>query len=107
MNNAHRAVLLLMLSIVAGCKVGPNFHSPSVQVSDRWHGPTTAPTTQGSTATTQPIALATWWSTLGDRLLDSLIDRAIQENLELRQAQMRIRQARAARGVTASGFWPT
>jgi NodT family efflux transporter outer membrane factor (OMF) lipoprotein len=36
-----------------------------------------------------------------------LVTRAIAANLDLRQAQARVRQARAARGVVAAGLWPS
>jgi NodT family efflux transporter outer membrane factor (OMF) lipoprotein len=35
------------------------------------------------------------------------VEKAIVANLDLRQAQARVRQARAARGVAAAGLWPT
>ena len=42
-----------------------------------------------------------------DPLLDSLVERAVKSNLDLRLAEARIREARASRVVTASGAWPT
>lgn len=106
MSNARGVFILLILTIVAGCKVGPDYRAPKVELSDRWVGPTTAPTTQGSKATTRPVEITQWWSTFNDPVLDSLIERAIEENLDLKQATARIRQARAARGVVSSGLWP-
>jgi NodT family efflux transporter outer membrane factor (OMF) lipoprotein len=60
--------------------------------------------------TTQPVAaadLVNWWHTFNDPELDSLVARAVQSNLDLRQAESRVRQARATRGVVVAGFWPT
>jgi NodT family efflux transporter outer membrane factor (OMF) lipoprotein len=40
-------------------------------------------------------------------MLNSLVDRAVRSNLDLRVAEARIREARASRAVVASGAWPT
>jgi NodT family efflux transporter outer membrane factor (OMF) lipoprotein len=39
-------------------------------------------------------------------MLTSLVERAIASNLDLRQAEARIRQARATRGIAVSGLFP-
>ena len=43
----------------------------------------------------------------GDPLLDSLIERAVKSNLDLRAAMLRIDEARAQRAISASAYWPT
>ena len=48
-----------------------------------------------------------WWTTFNDAMLTSLVERAMSSNLDVQQAQARIRQARAARGVAFAGLWPT
>lgn len=91
-------MLLSCLLAMTGCTVGPNYQKPKPKMPERWVGPTAA------TGTAQDIAQ--WWTTFGDSTMVSLVDRAIQSNLDLRQAQSRVRQARAARGVVSAGFWP-
>lgn len=54
----------------------------------------------------EPGALATWWKVLNDEQLNSLIDRAIAANLDLKIALERVREARALRGVAASEQYP-
>jgi NodT family efflux transporter outer membrane factor (OMF) lipoprotein len=105
--------------LLAGCMVGPNYAPPAVEMPATWAGPTTQPsaavapadattqqTTKPSAATTQPTDLSRWWTAFRDPALDSLIDRAIESNLDLKQSEARLRQARAARGVAASVLWP-
>jgi NodT family efflux transporter outer membrane factor (OMF) lipoprotein len=95
---------LLFLSgmfLLAGCKVGPNFQPPQTQVPNEWVGPVPPP----PTAAEQD--LAQWWTVFEDPTLTSLVERAIQSNLDLKLAEARVRQARAARGVAASGLGPT
>ena len=98
----------LSAGVLAGCTVGPNFKSPaaSTDMPADWIGPTSQPTTQGSIATSGPADVAVWWNTFNDAQLASLIDRAIESNLDLKQATSRIREARAARGVAAADLYP-
>jgi NodT family efflux transporter outer membrane factor (OMF) lipoprotein len=101
------ALLLTTLFLVAGCKVGPNFDPPQRPMPTNWLPPTTAPTTQNASVTTSaPADVARWWGSFNDPVLDSLIARAVESNLDLKQAEARLRQARAQRGVVAAGFWP-
>jgi NodT family efflux transporter outer membrane factor (OMF) lipoprotein len=53
------------------------------------------------------VRLAVWWKELNDPLLDSLIDRAGQSSLRLRQAVERIHQFRALRAAAIAGYYPT
>jgi len=97
------ATLALLLTIFAGCTVGPNYKPPATQVPEQYGPPATQPATQPAG---EPPDLADWWTTLKDPLLDSLIERAIASNLDLRVAEARVREARSQRAVTASGLWP-
>jgi NodT family efflux transporter outer membrane factor (OMF) lipoprotein len=106
-----RCLVCALIPLVAGCLVGPDFHAPNPNMPGAWDGisagmPTTAPATQGSVATSQPTTIARWWTTFNDPVLDSLVARAVESNLDLRQAEARLRQARAARGVAGAGLWP-
>lgn len=102
---AVAAVVSLLVS-VGGCTVGPDFKKPATTLPSDWVAPTTAPTTQQSIPVTSPAELATWWTVYGDPTLDSLIQRAVESNLDLKQAELRLRQARASRQVVASGWYP-
>ncbi len=82
---------------MAGCAIGPNYKPSQTDVSGKW---------VGAAGQAQAQNIAEWWTTFGDPNLTSLIERAVKSNLDLKQAETRIRQARAARGVVASGFWP-
>jgi NodT family efflux transporter outer membrane factor (OMF) lipoprotein len=50
--------------------------------------------------------LQTWWTVFGDRLLESLIDRAAAGNLDLQQSVARIEEARARRGIARGEWFP-
>jgi multidrug efflux system outer membrane protein len=98
-------LIWISLAMVTGCMVGPNFQRPQVQVPAQWTGPTHAPGTRPPTLAEQE--LARWWGVFQDPILAGLVETAIESNLDLKQAEARIRQARAARGIAASGLGPT
>lgn len=91
---------LLWLFCLAGCAVGPNFTRPETAVPDGWAGPTPQPSAA-------EVDLTQWWIVFNDPTLTSLVEEAVESNLDLRIATARIRQARASRGVAVSGIGPT
>jgi outer membrane protein, multidrug efflux system len=92
-------VLLLILFMMAGCAVGPDFRKPEMGMPAAWVG---APHSEAALETD----LARWWTVFEDQTLTSLVTRAVESNLDLKLAEARIRQARAARGLAASGMGP-
>jgi outer membrane protein, multidrug efflux system len=112
MRRAIAAILLTGLAancllLFTGCAVGPNFKTPAAKVPEAYYSldnPKPAPAV--SQATSQPVTLVYWWQSFRDPILDSLVQLALASNLDLRQAEARIRQARAARGMAAAGLWP-
>jgi outer membrane protein, multidrug efflux system len=63
----------------------------------------------GSQAVAGPAAgpLTSWWRQFGDATLDTLIERAVRANLDLRAAVLRTSEALAQRDIDAAGQWPT
>jgi len=95
-------MLALCLILGAGCAVGPDFKPPEMQVPAGWAGTPPLPA-----VTPAEKDLANWWTVFDDKMLQSLIQQAVESNLDLRFAEARIRQARAARGVAESFLGPT
>jgi multidrug efflux system outer membrane protein len=93
----------LSLAILSGCMVGPNFQRPQTTLPADWSGPSI----ESRSVTPDETELARWWTLFDDPTLVSLVDSAVQFNLDLKQAEARIRQARAARGVVTAGIGPT
>jgi NodT family efflux transporter outer membrane factor (OMF) lipoprotein len=94
--------LFLALVFLAGCTVGPDYHRPNATAPAQWGEPMAGGETNNSVAN----AVA-WWKNFNDAELDSLIERAVSSNLDLRIASARVREARAAYQVTSADFWPT
>jgi multidrug efflux system outer membrane protein len=84
--------------LLAGCTVGPNYRTPNVPLPDHF-GATTRPVTEH-------VDFARWWTAFNDPVLNSLIDRAAANNLDLKTAESRVRQARAQRGVISADYYP-
>ena len=89
--------LLPCLAVVAlaGCTVGPNHVPPTVASAPEWSEPAA------------PGAVDTaWWRTLGDPVLTELIETAAHRNLDVREAEARLREARALRDAAVGGSLP-
>ena len=78
----------LLLAVLSGCSVGPDYDKPpEVKLGEGWSLPT-----PGGNA---DPALSVWWTSLGDPTLARLVDQALAQNLDVRQAISRIAEARA------------
>ncbi|MEW6668527.1 MAG: efflux transporter outer membrane subunit [Thermodesulfobacteriota bacterium] len=97
-------LIILSVAVLTGCMVGPNFQRPQPQIPEGWAGPTPAVPPE---ATLSERELARWWTLFGDDTLSSLVERAVSSNLDLKLAEARIRQARAARGIVAADIGPS
>ncbi len=92
--------LSLLLLTVVGCAVGPRYKRPEMPVPQAWReSPAAGVPATGS-------SLERWWTTFHDPILDSLVTRALEGNLDLKIAAARIREARAARRIAASAALP-
>jgi NodT family efflux transporter outer membrane factor (OMF) lipoprotein len=94
----------LAILIVTGCAVGPDYVRPETPTRQAWH------TALKGGITAEPIdpeTLTGWWKTLDDPILSKLIHRAVAGNLDLKNAQVRVREARARRGVAQADLFPT
>ena len=94
-------VALGCLGLLAGCAAGPDFKAPTAATPPHWNS-----SRAGSTIE-QPADLARWWTGFGDATLSSLIERALDANLDLRLAVLRVEESRAQRALTAASLWPS
>ena len=92
-----RASSLVLLLLVGACTVGPDYKRPVVAGIDAaWQSPHAQP---------GPVS-PNWWHALGDPALDALVDAALANNLDLREAAARLREARAGRDAAAGRASP-
>jgi len=91
--------LFLLLS---GCAaVGPDYREPDIRTPDAWSRSIAAQVDQN-----QDASLQTWWKIFNDPVLDDLIERARQANLDLKIAVARISAARSALAAARGGRQP-
>ncbi|MFH1983308.1 MAG: efflux transporter outer membrane subunit [Pseudomonadota bacterium] len=95
----------LSLALLSGCMMGPDFQRPQVTVPADWAASTAESSRLASAS--DDNKLADWWTVFQDPILTSLVERAAASNLDLKLAEARIRQARAAKSVAAGGLGPT
>ncbi|GJQ60793.1 MAG: efflux transporter outer membrane subunit [Candidatus Scalindua sp. AMX11] len=98
-------LVALSLALMQGCLglgpiVGPDYLPPQLEMQDTWHQKITEGLAEGE------ASLQTWWRVFNDPVLDGLIERADQGNLELKVAFARIKEARAQRGIAAGERFP-
>jgi NodT family efflux transporter outer membrane factor (OMF) lipoprotein len=93
-------LLVPALLAFAGCMVGPNFQRPKATVSANWLESGDPRISTGS------ATYRDWWRAFDDAVLDRLVARAYLENLSLRQAGVRVLQARAQLGIAIGEFFP-
>jgi NodT family efflux transporter outer membrane factor (OMF) lipoprotein len=93
MRHARAAILSLCAVALAACTVGPDYHTPATTMPVAFAPPT--PTTRPlSGPSTRPVDLTRWWQSLDDPELNSLIERAVENNLDLQIALTRLQEAR-------------
>ncbi len=91
--------------ILTGCAaVGPDYSTPETEISQNWHSPLKGGLAEEAM---DPNVLASWWTTLNDAQLSSLIERSVAGNLDLKRAQSRVIEARARRGIANADMFPT
>lgn len=101
----------LVLLMIAGCTVGPEYAPPQTEMPDQWgelsgEVDAQATTDMDHTPTNESVSLAEWWLAFDDPMLNSLVERAVHANLDLRAATARVRESRAQRGVVAADLYP-
>jgi NodT family efflux transporter outer membrane factor (OMF) lipoprotein len=97
------------LILQSGCEVGPNYQPPKPAIkTDFAAAPTKASaTSQPSDLSTAAVPITEWWTTLNDPELNSLLERAINGNLNLQLAASRVRESRANLRQTGAGLYPS
>jgi multidrug efflux system outer membrane protein len=93
--------VLIAMSFLTNCTVGPNYHRPSVQVPQAFHAPEPLPDSQAAS-----FADLKWWEVFRDERLQELIKTALKQNYDLRDAVTRIEMAQANLGITRSDQFP-
>src|SRR6201991_1727959 len=91
----------MLMVLLSGCMVGPDYQRPAVTTPDSFRGASAAiPPDQ------QSIADLKWFEVFSDEQLQELIRTALVQNYDLRDAVARVDAARANLGITRSNQFP-
>ncbi len=96
-------LVALTTILVLGCKVGPNYRRPVIHPPDVFRG--TGVDTPPADATS--LADLKWFEVFKDERLQELIQSALRQNYDLRDAVVRVDAARANLGITRADQFPS
>lgn len=96
---------LLLSTALAACAAGPDYTGPGAQGSGVPAGWSSA--AARASRPLSPAELAGWWKGFNDPLLDRMVERALATNLDIAQAEARLRQAREASIQAGAGYLPS
>ena len=90
------------LTLVSACTVlGPEYEEPVADVQDEWSGIETA------ALNSNPPLDPQWWKTaFNDPVLDALVATALEQNLSLRSAALRVMQAQQQLAIAMGNRYP-
>jgi len=99
--NYRITAVLITAGWMTGCTLGPNYHCPAVLAPQAFRAPNPLPAPQASS-----LADLKWWEVFRDEKLQDLIRAALAANYDLRDAVVRVDEARANLSVTRSNQFP-
>src|ERR1700722_12404047 len=106
MSQSTRKAMAMVLALSAGlarCAVGPRYAKPTANLAP-FHNLAGV----GATKPEFPApALESWWTGFNDPMLVTVVERALDQNLDLAAAFARVRQARAAAAAAGAQLLPT
>src|SRR2546428_12957137 len=91
------ATVLVVVGVLAGCTVGPNYKRPEVIVPADW---------RNSPERGDSLGDLGWWELFKDPALYELIATAVVANPDLQDAVARVLEARAPLGIALPGQLP-
>ncbi|MBR7634802.1 efflux transporter outer membrane subunit [Janthinobacterium lividum] len=98
--------LLFAAGLAAGCTAGVDYRRPELPHAAQYPHRAALGARAGAN-TADAAELRQWWTAFGDPRLTHLVTVALAQNLDLAQAQARVRQARAATGAADAALLPS
>ncbi len=89
-------------ALLAACAVGPDYHRQPVEMPAAWRTTNPWHPAQPNDAELK----GNWWVSFGDPQLNTLIERALENNQNLKLAAARLEQARAEVTIAQSAWYP-
>ncbi|RUO25773.1 RND transporter [Aliidiomarina minuta] len=97
----HKSIIAATLAILlSGCAMGPDYQAQEMELPEHWPE-------QLEQSSEQQQSWQQWWTRFEDPALTALVERALDDNLELQLQLQRIEQARAQLGLSNANRWPS
>ena len=93
---------LLILVLLSGCAVGPNYRRPAVEVPTDYRAAMPVPAAPASS-----LGNEKWWDVFQDPVLVELIHTALRQNYDVRIAATRVLEAQDQLGITRANQFPS
>jgi outer membrane protein, multidrug efflux system len=93
---------LLILVLLSGCAVGPNYRRPAVDVPTDYRAAMPVPAAPASS-----LGNEKWWDVFQDPVLVELIHTALRQNYDVRIAATRVLEAQDQLGITRANQFPS
>ncbi|MGO4305860.1 efflux transporter outer membrane subunit [Cupriavidus sp. RAF12] len=88
---------------LAACAVGPDYHAPASEMPTVYpHAKELAPLNDAR----EPVGLDAWWNGFDDPVLTKIVQRALDQNLDMASSIARVAQARAAADFAGAELLP-
>jgi NodT family efflux transporter outer membrane factor (OMF) lipoprotein len=105
--NRRLSILLGSIVTLSACAAGPTYRTPKPDAPPQFTARVSPLNASASnTASAAPVELSSWWRSLNDAELNSLVDRAVKSNLDLEIALDRLQQARSYEAVVVGHALP-
>ena len=92
--------VLLSAAILSGCTMGPDYQRPGFTYQEKWQSDPTA-----QQEMREPTSTA-WWQQFDDPTLNSLIEQASRNNLDLAIALANVEKSKALRRTISADYFP-
>jgi len=92
-----KVIILLVVVLLTGCAVGPDYKRPGIDVPPNW---------RFEEKEAKDLANTAWWQQFDDPVLNELIQIALRENKDLKIAVARIGQFVGQYVTTRAAFFP-
>lgn len=99
----HQLITLLAACFVSSCTIGPDYIKPAIPAKKQFDGQSEV----AQRAAEADSSLATWWQSYNDPQLTRFVSLALQQNLQLAEANARIEQAKARLGLAHAALLPS
>lgn len=94
---------IALAAALSGCAVGPDYLRPDAWLPAAFRD---APSAEAKADAENPAVDARWWTLFDDAKLTELVDTALTNNADLRQAIARVSQAEAAAREAGASLFP-